>query len=175
MEVLIKFIKNIFLMFGHKGLKIDRSVNLKKNSCIQIDKGSSIVIEEGTTICSGSILEANAGGRIILDGYNYINRNCVISALDNIFIGKGSTIGPNTVIYDHDHAVGNSDKKFITAKVTIGKNVWIGAGVIILKGVVIGDNAVVAAGSIVTKDVPSNMLYMNKIQEVYKTINGMED
>ena len=44
----------------------------------------------------------------------------------------------------------------------IGKNVWIGAGAIILKGVIIGENSVISAGSIVTKDIPANTILIQK-------------
>lgn len=54
--------------------------------------------------------------------------------------------------------------------VTIGHNVWIGAGVSILPGVMIGDNTVVGAGSVVTKDIPSNVLAVGNPCRVVKEI-----
>ena len=56
--------------------------------------------------------------------------------------------------------------------VVVGKNVWIGAGVIILKGVTIGDNAVIAAGSIVTKDVEPNVMLLQKRENSIYTVNS---
>lgn len=49
---------------------------------------------------------------------------------------------------------------------------WIGASVVILKGVTIGENSVIASGSIVTKDVPANTLFIQKRQSFYKSINS---
>jgi len=54
--------------------------------------------------------------------------------------------------------------------VIIGNNVWIGSNVVILKGVKIGDGSVIAAGSLVTKDVPENCLYIEKKQAVIREI-----
>ncbi len=75
-----------------------------------------------------------------------------------ISIGDNVTLAPRVHILAHDA----STKKFIgytrIAKVTIGNNVFIGAGSIILPGVTIGDNVIVGAGSVVTKDIPSNVI-----------------
>lgn len=85
-------------------------------------------------------------------------------------------IGQNVLMYDHDHEyISNLFKeKFICSPITIKDNVWIGASVIILRGVTIGENSVIAAGSIVTKDIPANVVFRNKLVNVvseYKRIN----
>jgi acetyltransferase-like isoleucine patch superfamily enzyme len=81
----------------------------------------------------------------------------VIAAVKEISIGDNTIIGIQTVIYDTDwHGIDGAKVK--VEPVSIGKNVWIGARAIILKGVKIGDNAVVAAGSVVTHDVEANTL-----------------
>lgn len=99
------------------------------------------------------------GGAILLADNVFINRNCMLVAHEKISLGKGTTVGPGTYIYDHDH---DGKGGYATAPVTIGAGVWIGAGCIILKGVTIGDNAVIAAGSVVTKDVPENATIIQK-------------
>ncbi|MGL4787599.1 MAG: DapH/DapD/GlmU-related protein, partial [Cetobacterium sp.] len=58
-----------------------------------------------------------------------------------------------------------------TAPVTIGDNVWIGGGVIILPGVTIGNNVVIGAGSVVTKDIPSNFLAFGNPCKVVKSLS----
>ena len=98
-------------------------------------------------------------GQIMIGNSCFINRNCMIVAHEKIEIGDGTTIGPNVCIYDHDHD-GKGDYK--AKPVIIGKNVWIGAGCILLKGISIGDNAVVGAGTVVTKEVPSNCILIEK-------------
>lgn len=92
----------------------------------------------------------------------FINRNSMIVCRDSITIGNGTTIGPNTVIYDHDHDVLNRGG-LKTSPVIIGERVWIGAGCAILKGVHIGNDAVIGAGTVVTKDVQEKTLLINDI------------
>lgn len=99
-----------------------------------------------------------------------INMNCTFLDCNRITIGDNSGIGPNVQIYAVTHPVkpqerltGNSDGDLTfwrtsSAPVTIGSNVWIGGGSIILPGVTIGDNTTIGAGSVVTKSIPANCL-----------------
>ena len=76
-----------------------------------------------------------------------------------ISIGDDCLIGPNVQLLAVSHAIEPKQrlqKENFAAPITIGNNVWIGAGVIVLAGVTIGENAVVGAGSVVTKDVAAN-------------------
>jgi maltose O-acetyltransferase len=107
-----------------------------------------------------------------------INMNCVFLDCNRIFIGDNSGIGPGVHIYTVTHPVNPAerlpqDKQFwksYTAPVTIGSNVWIGGGVIILPGVTIGDNTTIGAGSVVTKDIPANCLAVGNPCRVIKKI-----
>ncbi|MBA4721681.1 MAG: acyltransferase [Alcanivorax sp.] len=77
-----------------------------------------------------------------------------------VLIGDRTLVGYNTMILSSNHRVPPLPEKIFYAghekrKVTIGRDVWIGAACIILPGVKIGDGAVIAAGSVVTKDVPA--------------------
>lgn len=99
-----------------------------------------------------------------------INMNCTFLDCNTITIGNNSGIGPNVQIYAVSHPVkpnerlsGNDDKelsfwKTYSAPVSIGSNVWIGGGSIILSGVTIGDNTTIGAGSVVTRSIPANCL-----------------
>jgi maltose O-acetyltransferase len=97
-------------------------------------------------------------------GYNitlgedvFLNFNCVILDVVAVSIGSGTQIGPAVQIYTADHprdpAVRRSGAEF-GKPVSIGRNVWIGGGAIILPGVVIEDDAIIGAGSVVTRNVP---------------------
>lgn len=152
--------------------KFQQRVRFENNAVIFLDKTAQLVAQKGSLIdIKGSFhardnvyMEAFGGGRINVEKKVYINRNCIIVAKENITIGEGALIGANTVIYDHDHNKGHEEEGlFVSSPIVIGKNVWIGAGTIILRGVTIGDNSTIAAGSIVTKSVPANSLYYNKI------------
>lgn len=97
-----------------------------------------------------------------------VNMNCTFQDCGRITIGKNALIGPNVQIYTAFHptnaadrlgAPSGSDFAFAvgcTAPVTVGDNVWIGGGAILLPGVSIGDNVVIGAGSVVTRSIPSN-------------------
>ncbi|HXO69641.1 MAG TPA: sugar O-acetyltransferase [Bradyrhizobium sp.] len=97
-------------------------------------------------------------------GYNirlgrdvFLNFNCVILDVVAVTIEAGTQIGPAVQIYTADHprdpAVRKTGAEF-GRPVSIGQNVWIGGGAIILPGLTIGDDAVVGAGAVVTRDVP---------------------
>ncbi|MBD3663425.1 sugar O-acetyltransferase [Sulfitobacter sp. TSTF-M16] len=86
----------------------------------------------------------------------YMNAGCVILDSAPVHIGDGTMIGPLTQILCAEHHK-NADERTkgmeIALPVTIGRNVWIGAGAIILPGVTVHDQAIVAAGAVVTQDV----------------------
>ena len=104
---------------------------------------------------------ANWGGKNVSINSCYISYNCVMIDDGNITIGENVLIGPNVTIITTNHPKNPKERAegIIEIKdVTIGNNVWIGAGVIILPGVIIGDNSIIGAGSVVTKDIPANVI-----------------
>ena len=86
----------------------------------------------------------------------FINHNCSITCVEEITIGDACNIANNVVIVDHDHRLGKYGVEQVleSKPVHIGKNVWIGANTVILRGVSIGDGAIIAAGAIVNQDIP---------------------
>jgi len=96
-------------------------------------------------------------------GYNirlgrdvFLNYNCVILDVVAVQIGDGTQIGPGVQILTADHPrepKARASGAEFGRPITIGRNVWIGGGAIILPGVTIGDDAVIGAGSVVTRDV----------------------
>lgn len=95
-----------------------------------------------------------------------INMNCVFLDCNRITIGDNCGIGPGVHIYAVTHPVAPQERlpesgafwKSYTAPVTLGNNVWIGGGSIILPGVEIGDNVTIGAGSVVNKSIPDDCL-----------------
>ena len=101
-------------------------------------------------------------GRNIEVGEDFFaNYNLVILDVGKVKIGKNAQIAPNVAIYTAGHPIHpdsrNSGYEY-GIPVTIGDNVWLGGNVCIMPGVTIGDNAVIGAGSVVTKDIPSNVI-----------------
>lgn len=120
-------------------------------------------------IRGGSHIRVRDGAKLTIGQDVAINNNCMIVCRDSIEIGEGTEFGPGIMVYDHDHdyRAGLKNKKFKTAPIKIGKNCWIGANSIILRGSEIGDNSVIAAGSIVKGKVPPYCTYIqNKITTI---------
>jgi maltose O-acetyltransferase len=96
------------------------------------------------------------GYNISLGSGAFLNYNCIILDVEAVSIGEGTAIGPAVQILAADHPrdpeLRRQQVRF-GRPVTIGANVWIGGGAIILPGVTIGDDAIVGAGSVVTRDV----------------------
>lgn len=85
-----------------------------------------------------------------------IGCNVTLEAQAPIYIGDLTPIAPGVIIVTANHDM--SKRIRINSPVKIGSNCWLGAGVIVLPGVTIGDGALVGAGSIVTKDLPPEMI-----------------
>ena len=107
-------------------------------------------------------LHANWAGKHVHLGRDvYFNFNVTLVDDTDIYIGDNTMIGPNTVIATAGHPVCPEIREKggqFNIPVHIGKNCWLGAGVIVLPGITIGDNTVVGAGSIVTHDLPANVV-----------------
>lgn len=117
-------------------------------------------------------------------GYNiYLGKNvmlnygCTLLDVCPITIGDSTLIGPNTQIYTACHSLDAKERKAnieYGKPVTIGSNVWIGGGVIILPGVTIGDNSVIGAGSVVSHDIESGVLAFGNPCQVIRKINDSD-
>jgi len=103
----------------------------------------------------------------------FANFNFTVLDEAQVTIGDDCFIGPNVSIYTACHSIDpeerNSRREW-AEPVTIGDNVWIGGSVTILPGVTIGDNVTIGAGSVVTKDIPSNSIAVGNPCKVMKTL-----
>lgn len=117
---------------------------------------------------------ANWGGKNIHLGSGcYINFNFQAVDDGDIYIGNDTLLGPDVKIITVNHPIDPNkrlSKKMYIKDVFIEENVWIGAGTIIFPGVTIGKNSVIGAGSIVTKDIPDNVLAYGNPCKVIKKI-----
>ena len=119
------------------------------------------------------------GENIHLGNNVEINMDCVFLDCNRITIGDHSGIGPGVHIYAVGHPTAPQERlsadssfwKANTAPVTIGRNVWIGGHSTIMAGVTIGDNTTIGAGSVVTKDIPANVLAAGNPCKIIKKLD----
>ena len=121
---------------------------------------------QGENVWISAPIYVDYGENIHIGSNVEINMNCVFLDCNKITIGDNVGIGPGVHIYAVTHPVNPSERlgdksnfwKSLTAPVTLGNNVWVGGGSIILPGVTIGDNTTIGAGSVVTRSIPANCL-----------------
>ena len=115
-------------------------------------------------------------------GYNisvgknfYANYDCIFLDVCPITFGDNCMLAPNVRLFTASHPLHpvkrNSGLEY-GAPITVGDNVWIGGGAVILPGVRLGDNVVVGAGSVVTKSFPDNVVIAGNPARIIKTIES---
>lgn len=112
----------------------------------------------GENACIRPPFHCDYGYNIFLGHNVFLNFNCIVLDVVPVRIGGGTQIGPGVQILTADHPRDTALRQKMLESgrpITIGKNVWIGGGAIILPGITIGDNAIIGAGSVVTHDVVS--------------------
>lgn len=113
-------------------------------------------------------------------GYNieigenfYSNHNLTILDGNKVIFGDNVFIAPNCSFYTAGHPLDyqtrNSGLEY-AKPIKVGNNVWFGGNVVVLPGITIGDNCVIGAGSVVTKDIPSNMVAIGNPAKIIKEI-----
>ncbi len=145
----------------------------------EYEKRKQMLKEMFAEIGEGCYIEppfhANWGGKHCHFGKNvYANFNLTCVDDTHIYVGDYTMFGPNVTLATAGHPIYPSlrEKAYqYNMPVHIGKNCWLGAGVIVLPGVTIGDNSVIGAGSIVTKDIPANVLAVGNPCRVLREIN----
>ena len=190
---MLKF--NTFLerpLFKLNGIKIGKRVKLIGWPFIfrfpqsEIEIGDDCIIRSNfwsnlIGLYQRTIIIAKRGGKIII-GKNVGISGATIYAWNHIEIGDNTIIGANCKILDSDlHPVEPENRlksdytDYVkTAPIFIGKNCFIGCNTLILKGVAIGDNSTVGAGSVVTKNIPANVIAAGNPAKVIKLLETAE-
>ena len=130
--------------------------------------GENVFVRPPVTIARGTLVSIGDGC--------WINSNLTLVDDYKITIGKGCLFAPNVTISTTGHPV-HPDLRtagMYSFPVTIGDNVWIGSNVVILPGVTIGENSVIGAGSVVTKDIPANVIAVGSPCKVLREINDRD-
>ncbi len=144
------------------------------------EKRSKLLKEMFAEIGDGCYIEpplrANWGGHFVHFGKNiYANFNLTLVDDTHIYVGDATMFGPNVTIATAGHPILPELREQAyqyNMPVHIGKNCWLGAGVIVMPGVTIGDNTVIGAGSVVTKDIPANVVAVGNPCRVMREIGG---
>lgn len=132
-----------------------RRVSIPRNwGDIAVD--GNVGLDHGVVLlCSGPPKE----GKISIGRGTYINRYTILDAHEHLEVGSDCMIGPFCYLTDSDHGTSRgaavSTRPMSSEPTILEDNVWLGAGVVVLKGVRIGRDAVVGAGAVVTRGVPA--------------------
>ncbi len=144
-------------------------VRVFKGADITISRGGKLIIGRGVAIGSRTVCTVRKGAVLKMGAMSNLNSDCKIVCHEKIEIGENTIFGPNVLVYDHDHLYnaesGVKRKEYVSSEITIGKNCWIGANTVILRGTHIGDNCLVGAGSVVKGDFPSGSKIIQKRSE----------
>ena len=157
---------------------LDRLYEYNSTRPTEADKREKLLSEMFAQIGEGCYIEpplhANFGGRHCHWGKHiYANFNLTMVDDTGIYVGDNTMFGPNVVLATAGHPILPELREKgcqYNVPIHIGKNCWLGAGVIVLPGVTIGDNTVVGAGSVVTKDLPANVVAVGNPCRVMREI-----
>lgn len=158
---------------------LDRLYDFNTTRPTELDKRSQMLKEMLAEVGENCYIEppfhSNWGGKNVHLGKNvYFNFNATLVDDTHIYIGDCTMLGPNVVIATAGHPIlPELREKALqyNLPVHIGRNCWLGAGVIVLPGVTIGDNTVIGAGSVVTKDIPANVVAVGNPCKVLREIS----
>lgn len=139
---------------------------------------SQLFAEVGEGCYVESPFYANWGGHHVHLGKGvYANYGVTFVDDTHIYVGDYTMIGPNVTLVTAAHPIAPELRQKglqYNLSVRIGRNCWLGAGVVVLPGVSIGDNTVIGAGSVVTRDIPANVVAVGSPCRILRPI-GEQD
>ncbi len=158
---------------------LDRLYEFNATRPTEMEKRTAMLKEMFAEIGEACYIEppfhSNWGGRHVHFGHHiYANFNLTLVDDTHIYIGDYTLIGPNVTLATAGHPILPELRLRglqYNMPIHIGKNCWLGAGVTVLPGVTIGDNTVVGAGSLVTRDLPANVVAVGSPCRVIRPIN----
>ena len=176
---------------GDLYLPNDAAITEEQNACLELlytfnqtrpseqEKRNQLLKQMFAEIGENCYIEppfhANFGGKHVHFGKNiYANFNLTMVDDGHIYVGDYTMFAPGVIVATAGHPILPELRETVyqyNMPVHIGKNCWIGAGAIILPGVTIGDQVVVGAGSVVTKDLPPNVVAVGNPCQVIREIN----
>lgn len=162
---------------------LDRLYDFNHTRPTEIEKRTKMLKEMFAEIGENCYIEpplhTNFGGHHVHFGKNiYANFNLTLVDDTHIYVGDYTMFGPNVTVATAGHPILprlRQEGYQYNAPVHIGKNCWLGAGVIIVPGITIGDNVVIGAGSVVTKDLPSNVVAVGNPCKILREVNEHDE
>ncbi len=130
-----------------------------------------------SSVVSTLELGVGAEGTLRIGDRVLVNHGCSIAATKLVSIGDRCNIGSQVILMDsafHDIDPERRDHEPVPAPVILETNVWLAARVIVLPGVTVGENSVVGAGSVVTRDIPPNVLAAGMPAKVIRSLKSVE-
>ena len=146
------------------------------NVVTEFNRGSRVTLGKMVRVHSGCKLKARRGGVLTLGDDVKLNYNCILVCHESISVGAGTIFGPSVLVYDHnhDHRFPLREDRFCSSPISIGRDCWIGANTVILRGAAIGDNCVIGAGCVVRGEIPAGTVLVQKRENVLHTREGVE-
>ena len=150
---------------------------ISPNVVLEFNKGSNVKLGKRVRIHSGCKIKVRSGAELFIGDNAKINYNCIIACHDQINIGEGTEFGPSVYLYDHDHdymkglSQNSNQECYKKSPIIIGKNCWIGANTVILRGTTLGDNCVVGAGCVIKGRYDSDSVILQKRNTVIRKVD----
>lgn len=159
----------------HSDLQLGANILIGDRVIIyQAKDGGAVNLCDQVSILRDTAIETGYNGSITIGRTTWIQPRCQLNAyVGSITIGVGVDIAPNCAFYSYDHSFAPDTpirEQLLQSKggIVVGDHAWLGVGVIVLSGVRIGKGAVVGAGSVVTKDIPDDVIAVGNPARVVK-------
>lgn len=160
-------------------LRLEKLYDYNMTRPSQSEKREALLKEMFAEIGEGCYIEPPfhsnwAGGNVHFGDNVYANFNLTLVDDTDIYVGSRVMFGPNVTVATAGHPIEpnlRSQAMQYNIPVHIGDNVWIGANAVILPGITIGENSVIGAGSVVTKDIPANVVAVGNPCRVLREIS----
>lgn len=147
-----------------------------KGICLEFDKKSTVLLGEKIGLRNFVVLSVRSGAMLSIGEGVFLNNGCNIVVHKCVTIGDNTKFGQNVMVFDHDYDYnvegGVAAKKYKNADVVIGKNCWIGAGCIILRGTKVGDDSIVGAGCVLKGNYPQGSVIVQKRNTIVVSRNS---
>lgn len=142
-----------------KNVRVNRDARIKPFFRMSAKTGKQLKINLDRSVSIGAGTLFQGTGKIFMGSRSFCGEGCVFGCNDSIRIGKGVMIAQYVTFRDTDHIFESTQSPMIdqgvsSDEIIVDDDVWLGHGVIVLKGVKIGHGAVIAAGAVVKNDVP---------------------